>query len=64
MSIDTLEIEMTRITRQHEYYKLQLKYSENIIHNSRTSYVLTYKLQFSVVLVISFVTGKALQLRR
>ena len=65
MSIDTLEIEMTRITRQHEYYELQLKYSENIIHNSRrTSYVLTYKLQFSVVLVISFVIGKALQLRR
>ena len=30
MSIDTLEIEMTRITRQLEFYKLQLKYVENI----------------------------------
>ena len=38
-SIDTLEIEMTRITRQLEYYKLQLKYPENITHNNRgTSY--------------------------
>ena len=39
MSIATLEIEMTHITRQLEYYKLQLKYSENITHNNRiTSY--------------------------
>ena len=34
-SIDTLEIEMTRITRQFKYYKVQLKYPENITHNSR-----------------------------
>ena len=34
-----LEIEMTRITRQLKYYKLQLKYPENITHNNRrTSY--------------------------
>ena len=26
MSIETLEIQMARITRQLEYYKLQLKY--------------------------------------
>ena len=32
-SIDTLEIEMTCITRQPEYFKLQLKYLENITHN-------------------------------
>ena len=39
MSIDTLEIEMTRITRQLEFYKLQLKYLENITHNNKiTSY--------------------------
>ena len=31
--MDTLEIEMTCITRQLEYYKLQLKYLENITHN-------------------------------
>ena len=38
-SIDTLEFEMTRITRQLEYCKLQLKYLENITHNSSiTSY--------------------------
>ena len=30
---------MTRITRQIKYYKLKLKYPENITHNSkRTSY--------------------------
>ena len=34
-SIDTLEIEMTHITRQLKYYKLQLKYRENITHNNR-----------------------------
>ena len=39
MSIDTLEIEMTLITRQLKYYKLQLKYSEILTHNNRrTSY--------------------------
>ena len=39
ISIDTLEIDVTRITRQLEYYKLQLKYPENITHNNRrTSY--------------------------
>ena len=38
MSIETLEIQMTHSTRQLEYYKLQLMYSENITHNSRTSY--------------------------
>ena len=38
-SIDMLEIEMTRITRQLKYNKLQFKYPENITHNSRkTSY--------------------------
>ena len=38
-SLDTLEIEMTCIIRQFEYYKLKLKYPENITHNSRrTSY--------------------------
>ena len=38
-SIDTLEIEMTRIARQLEYYKLQLKYPENSSNNNRrTSY--------------------------
>ena len=41
-SIDTLEIEMAHIiTRQLElrleYYKLQLKYPENVTHNSRTT---------------------------
>ena len=34
-SIDILGIEMTRITRQLKYYKLELKYPENITHNSR-----------------------------
>ena len=34
-SIDILEIEMTCITRQLEYYKLQLKYLENMTHNIR-----------------------------
>ena len=38
MSIDTLEIEMTHITRQLKYYKLQLKYLENITHNSRRTF--------------------------
>ena len=39
ISIETLEIEMTCITRQLEYDKLQLEYPENITHNSRrTSY--------------------------
>ena len=33
MSIDTLEIEMTRFTRRLEYFKWQLKYLENISHN-------------------------------
>ena len=37
-SIDTLEIGMTCITKPLKYYKLQLKYLENITHNSRTSY--------------------------
>ena len=37
-SIDTLEIKMTRITRQLEYYILQLKYPENITHNSRRNF--------------------------
>ena len=35
MSIDTLEFGMTHITRQHELYKSQLKYLENITHNNR-----------------------------
>jgi hypothetical protein len=35
MSIDKLEFEMTRITRQLKYYRLHLKYSENITHDSR-----------------------------
>ena len=35
MSIDTPKIEMTRITKQLQYYKLQLKYPENITHNNR-----------------------------
>ena len=30
-----LEIKMVGITRQLKYYKLQLKYLENITHNSR-----------------------------
>ena len=34
-SIDTLEIEMKGIIRQLKYYNMQLKYPENIIHNSR-----------------------------
>jgi hypothetical protein len=39
VSIDMLEIEMTHITRQLKYYKLQLKYPKNITCNSRrTSY--------------------------
>ena len=34
-----VEIEMTHITRQLKYYKLQLKYPENITNNNRrTSY--------------------------
>ena len=34
-----LEIQLTRITRRLKYYKLQLKYLENITHNNRrTSY--------------------------
>ena len=33
--MDTLEIELTRITKQLKYYKLQLKYPKNITHNSR-----------------------------
>ena len=62
-SIDQLEIEMTRITRQLKYYKLQLKYPKNItFNNKRTSY--THILKFNLVIVISFVTRKALQLRR
>ena len=32
---DTLEIEMTRMTRQLEFCKLQLNYPENISHNNR-----------------------------
>ena len=32
-SVDTLEIEMARITRQLEYFKLQLKYPGSITHN-------------------------------
>ena len=37
--MDTLEIEMTSNIRQIKYYKLQLKYPENVTHNSRrTSY--------------------------
>ena len=41
---DTLEIEMTRITMQLKYYKLQFKYPENITHNSRRNFLhsLTY----------------------
>ena len=35
MSIDTLQIEMTCITRQLKFYKLQLNYPKNITHNSR-----------------------------
>ena len=38
-SIDTLDIEMTRITRQLKYYKLQLEYTENITHNIRKSFL-------------------------
>ena len=39
MSIGTLAIKVIRITRQLKYYKVQLKYPENITHNSRrTSY--------------------------
>ena len=38
-SFDTLEIELTCITRQLKYYKLQLKYPENKTHIDRkTSY--------------------------
>ena len=38
-----LEIEMTHITRQLKYNKLQLKYPENITHNiRRTSYTHTW----------------------
>ena len=53
MSIDTLKIQMTCITRQLEYYKLQLKYAENTTHNNtRTSY--THILNFSFALAIFF----------
>ena len=34
-SINTLEIEMTSNTRQLKRHKLQLKYLENVTHNSR-----------------------------
>ena len=30
-----LKIEMTRITKQLKYYKLQLKYPENITHKNK-----------------------------
>ena len=40
---------MTRVTRQLEYYKLQLKYPENIIHNSRrASYILMFNFAFVI----------------
>ena len=55
-SIDTLETEMTCITRQLKFYKLQFKYPENITHNSRrTSY--THILKLNLVLAMPFVTG-------
>ena len=56
-SIDTLEIETTCITRQLEYYKLQLTYPENITHNNRRIPILTYILRFNFALVIFFVNG-------
>ena len=55
-SIDTLEIQLTRFTRQLEYCKLQLKYPGNITHNiRRTSY--SYIVTFNFALAIFFVTG-------
>jgi hypothetical protein len=64
MSIDMLEIGMARIIRQLKYYTPQLKYLENITHNSRRRPTIAYILKVGVVLVTSFVIGKALHLRR
>ena len=59
MSIDTLEIQMTRITRQLEYYKLQLKYLENITHNMHQENFLNSLTYFCSILLLqfSFATG-------
>ena len=50
---------MTHITRQLEYYKLQLKYPENITHNNRkTSYthLHTKLLQLEMVIEMGSLT--------
>ena len=57
MSNDTLEIEMTRIIGQLEYYKLQLKYMEKITHNNRRISYSHYMFKFSFALAISFLIG-------
>ena len=63
--MDMLEIEFTCIiTRQLKYHKMQLKYPENITHDSRRTFHTHYILEFNLAFVISFVTGKALWLRR
>ena len=54
MSTNTLEIEMTRVTRQLEYFKLQLKYLENITITLGELPKLTYILKFSFALAIFF----------
>ena len=58
MSIDTLEIQMESITRQLEYYKLQLVYPKNITHNIRRTSYTHYMLKFNFALAISFVTRR------
>jgi hypothetical protein len=63
-SIVTLEIEMTCITRQLKYCKVQLKYPENITHNIKRTSCTHLHNKFTLVIVIPFVTGKALQLRQ
>ena len=54
MSIDKLEIQMTRISRQLEYYKLRLKYQVPITLGELPK--LTYILKFSFALAIFFCT--------
>ena len=44
-SIDTLEIEMTRITRQLKYYTLQLKYLKNSLITIKELPTLAYILK-------------------
>ena len=65
MLIDTLEIAMIRVTRQLKCCKTAARVSgkHKLIRVGELP-TLTYKLKFCLVLVLSFVTGEGLQLRR